>query len=69
MILVMAKKWLVVHAHISGESPKRSDFNASFDEKDQVWRCGKCKKAVAGIERGRRQRLYVLVKDVVVDAG
>ena len=63
----MAKKWLVVHAHYRGTPPKRADFNASFEEKDKVWRCGKCQKAVAGIETGKRQRLYVLAKDVIVD--
>ncbi|MBI2185055.1 MAG: hypothetical protein HYU39_08875 [Thaumarchaeota archaeon] len=64
----MPKKWVVAHAHVTGEPPKRSDFDASFDEKDKVYRCLKCKKAVAGIETGRRKRLYVLRKDVVVDA-
>ena len=59
---------MVVHAHYKGETPKRSDFNASFDEKDKVYRCGKCKKVVAGVERGKRNKLYVLAKDVVVDA-
>ena len=59
---------MVVHAHYKGEAPKRSDFNASFDEKDKVYRCGKCKKVVAGVERGKRNKLYVLAKDVVVDA-
>ena len=63
----MPTKWLVVHAHYKGEPPERSDFDASFDEKDKVYRCPKCKKAVAGIERGRRNRLYILLKDVVVD--
>jgi len=62
----MSKKWLVAHAHYKGEPPKRSDFNASFEEKDKVWRCGKCKKVVVGIETGKRKRLYVLAKDVVV---
>lgn len=59
---------MVVHAHYKGEPPKRSDFDASFAEKDKVYRCGKCKKVVAGVERGRHERLYVLAKDVVVDA-
>ena len=63
----MSKKWLVVHTHYKGEPPKRSDFSASFDEKDKVYRCGKCKKVVAGVEKGKRKRLYVLTKDVVVD--
>ena len=63
----MTGKWLVVHVHYKGESPKRSNFNASFEEKDKVYRCGKCQKVVAGIERGKRRRLYVLTKDVVVD--
>ncbi|MBI3109555.1 hypothetical protein HYZ06_00760 [Candidatus Daviesbacteria bacterium] len=62
----MTKKWLIVHAHYKGEPPKRFDFNASFDEKDKVYRCGKCKKVVAGVEKGRLKRLYVLAKDVVV---
>jgi len=58
---------MVVHAHYKGEPPKRSVFSASFEEKDKVYRCGKCKKVVAGIEQGKRKRLYVLTKDVVVD--
>lgn len=62
----MTAKWLVVHAHYKGEPPQRSDFEASFEEKSQVYRCPKCKKVVAGVERGKRQRLYVLAKDVVV---
>ena len=61
------KKWIVVHAHFEGEPPKRSDLVARFDEEDKVYRCGKCNKAVAGLERGRRERLYVLAEDVVVD--
>ena len=65
----MASKWIVVHAHYRGEPPKRSDFDASLDEKDQVYKCSKCKKAVACIETGKRKRLYVLAKDVVVDVG
>lgn len=65
----MALKWTVVHAHYRGEPPKRSDFDAAFNEKDKVYRCGKCQKVVAGLERGKRQRLYVLAKDVVVDVG
>lgn len=64
----MSKKWLVVHAHYKGEPSKRSDFNASFEEKDKVYRCPKCKKVVAGIETGKHKRLYVLAKDVVADA-
>lgn len=63
----MTAKWMVVHAHYKGKPPKRSDFNASFDEKDEVYRCGKCKNVVAGLEKGRRNRLYVLARDVVVD--
>lgn len=62
----MTARWMVVHAHYKGEPPKRSDFNASFDEKEKVYKCGKCKKVVAGLERGKRNRLYVLAKDVVV---
>lgn len=65
----MASKWMVVHAHYRGEPPRRSDFDASFDEKDKVYRCGKCKKVVAGVEQRRRSKLYILVKDVVVDVG
>jgi len=64
----MVAKWTVVHVHYRGEPPKRSDSDASFDEKDKVYRCGKCKKVVAGVERGKRNKLYVLAKDVVVDA-
>lgn len=64
----MAAKWMVAHAHYKGEPPKRSDFDASFEEKNKVYKCDKCQKVVAGIEQGRRQRLYVLAKDVVVDA-
>ena len=64
----MPTKWVVVHAHYKkGEPPERSDFDASFDEKDKAYRCPKCKKAVAGIEAGRVKRLYVLQKVVVVD--
>ena len=63
----MTTKWIVVHAHYKGEPPKRSDFDASLDKKDKVYECSKCKKVVAGIESGRRQRLYVLRKDTVVD--
>lgn len=63
----MTAKWMVVHAHYKGEPPKRSDSDASLDKKDKVYRCGKCKKVVAGVEKGKRQRLYVLTKDVVVD--
>ncbi|OGD85257.1 hypothetical protein A2696_01235 [Candidatus Curtissbacteria bacterium RIFCSPHIGHO2_01_FULL_41_13] len=63
----MAAKWMVVHAHYKGESPKRSDSEANFAEKEKVYRCGKCKKVVAGVEQGRRNKLYVLAKDVVVD--
>lgn len=63
----MAAKWLVVHAHYKGEPPKRFDSDAFFDAKDEVYRCGKCQKVVAGVEKGKRQRLYVLAKDVIVD--
>lgn len=63
----MSNKWMVVHTHYKGEPPKRSDFNASFEEKDKVYKCPKCKKVVAGIEKGELTRLYVLAKDVVVD--
>lgn len=63
----MTTKWIVVHAHYKGEPPKRSDFDASFEEENKVYSCPKCKKVVAGIERGRRNRLYILAKDVVVD--
>lgn len=63
----MAAKWIVVHSHYKGEPPKRSDFDVSLDEKAEVYKCGKCKKVVAGVEKERRQRLYVLAKDVVVD--
>lgn len=63
----MVAKWIVVHAHYRGEPPKRADFDANFDEKDKVYRCGKCKKVVAGVEKGKRRRLYVLAKDAVVD--
>lgn len=63
----MAAKWMVIHAHYKGEPPKRSDFEARFEEKDKVYRCPKCKKVVAGQEQGRRKRLYILAKDVVVD--
>ena len=63
----MAAKWMVVHAHYKGEPPNRSDFDTSFAEKDEVYRCGKCKKVVAGVEKGKHKRLYVLDKDVVVD--
>lgn len=62
----MAAKWSVVHAHYKGVPPKRSDFDATFDQKNKAYRCGKCNKVVAGVERGKRQRLYVLAKDVVV---
>jgi len=62
----LTAKLIVVHAHYKGEPPKRSDFNVSFEEKDKVYRCGKCKKVVAGVEQGRLKRLYVLAKDVVV---
>jgi hypothetical protein len=65
----MSAKWIVVHAHYKGEPPKRSDFHTSFEEKDKVYRCSKCKKVVAGIEQGKRKRLYVLAKDVLVDVG
>ncbi len=66
----MPTKWMVVHAHYNKEEPpERSDFEASFDAKDKVYRCPKCKKAVAGIERSRRNRLYILRKDVVVNVG
>ena len=63
----MVARWMVVHAHYRGEPSGRSDFDVSLDEKDKVYRCGKCKKVVAGIETGKRERLYVLAKDVVVD--
>lgn len=63
----MTGKWMVVHVHYRGEPAKRSDFDASFDEKEKVYKCSKCNKVVAGLEQGRRQRLYVLAKDVVVD--
>lgn len=63
----MTARWMVVHAHYKGEPPKRSDSEASFEEKDKVYRCPKCKKVVAGVGQGRRQRLYILVKDVIVD--
>lgn len=63
----MAAKWIVVHAHYKGELLKRSDFDAVFDEKEKVYKCPKCKKVVAGVERGKRTRLYVIAKDVVVD--
>ena len=63
----MPKQWMVIHAHYKGEPPKRSDFAASFDEKDKVYTCPKCKKVVAGIEQGRRKKLYVLTKDVVMN--
>lgn len=63
----MTARWKVVHAHYKGEPPKRSDSIASFEEKDKVYKCSKCNKAVAGIEQGRHQRLYVFAKDVVVD--
>lgn len=62
----MGAKWMVVHAHYKGEPPKRSDADAAFDEKDQVYKCGKCKKVIAGVEQGKYQRLYVLAKDVLV---
>lgn len=65
----MTAKWMVFHVHYQGEPPKRSDSEASFEEKEKVYRCGKCKKVVAGLEQGRRQRVYVLAKDVVVDVG
>lgn len=63
----MAAKWIVVHAHYKGEPPKRSDFDAALDEKEKIYKCPKCKKVVAGIERGRHTRLYIIAKDVVVD--
>jgi len=65
----MSKKWLVAHAHYKGEPSKRFDFDADFAGKNKVYRCPKCKKVIAGIETGRRERLYVLAKDVVVDVG
>ena len=63
----MSTKWMVAHAHYQGEPPERSDFDASFDEKHKAYKCPKCKKFVAGIQAGRRKKLYVLRKDVVVD--
>lgn len=65
-VIYLNTKWKVAHAHYEGEPPQRTDSDASFDEENKAYKCPKCNKAVAGIEAGVGERLYVLSGDVVV---